>query len=1070
MLLFFWLIFWASAATATWTVQRSDIAASWDNATFECPVGCKAWVSLPDLDILAEFTCEDGQVRDSVDPFPVLALNPVRALIDPPLAEPSLNETYWVGTLGDGFYRPCTAASWPDQALLEGQIVDCESVLPWLCLCPRETPAPLEHEHTLMARDAPVDYAQGHVGFRDGKIWAFTSGMFYVHNASGAFVVSDPNSTQADYVELLYDDSSVALWMTLDSAVVLAENGPFLFDNQTLTLPFEGLWVVTIRGNSSVTECGARQNCVLYTERAQVQLGNGTLLFRAPRLTDRPTTTRAPLISPTEAPTHAPTTLAPTTLSPTQEPTTLAPTTLSPTYAPSLSPSASPSNSPTAMPTRLPTRLPTVRPTRGPTKLPSARPTANPSAMPTENPSASPTPDLTPAPTAQPTEQPSSQPTSLPTSAPTANPSALPTAAPTAQPTAAPTAPTTRSPTSAPSSPTHTVITRFAIATPQSLSLESAPLVLNSTVSFGLNAVDVDRALGKLTITGSGNHLFFVQINAAGAACFSVELWFGDVLVANAMRQVPTSGDMSATALRYYAAGSVAGDVYYVKGKNCGASGTITLHDDARTQICYVQRTADTHWATFSLTPGLVITSTVAVGTTLSNVVNPSAAFSINTATGVVTFNQAGIMEIGMMFTTQTNGFICNTLLRDQGSVVRAYAYTAYPSNGTSSMINRYSGSVSATNTMTLMGYAASGATCTLHPNATLLHGYVRFISETVLNNVGYTSFYAFSSSIAALPFHDSVSVGTGAATVNTGAGTLTLTSAGVYLAELCVAYRVANSAVSAILAFDITVAGVSVAYTRVTTVIAEVRYHVCISTVFVGSIGNVVSFRGITNSGSITPNQRDYMTMLKRLGTDVSYTVVPTRAPTSLAPTFLPTGSAPTLQPTFNPAPEPVTMFNTESGVYYPGDFGGVPFATPICVTRAAALSLTCARVNAMLSDGTNYISGLDVDYSPTFSASSPVVGPGGLEIAPTWTDFVAGTWTRKLDEGGLDAGFYFWSGKMSAPGDQCIGVDGPWTNPSLPGHYGHTSAFAIGLESIDAQGSYSCGLGAAGFICLCV
>lgn len=379
------VVLFTYCVTAQWTLVPSIVSRPWSES-FSCDVGCRPLVSLMHREILGEFECEDGAIYDPEPPHAKLAHSVLRSILDPPMAPIRINGTFWTGTIGDGWYDPCGAVTFPQPngaAMLIGRVVNCSLSLPWLCVCPlRDVPIPPPHIRF-------DDFVVGRIGRNRSETWVYVPGKWVVvfRNRTSALVhVDDPprRFVDAAYVEYAADGGTRSLLQLSNNSVVHQIGDDFQFNGTHFVAPVSGVYVVGVRrGPGSVHNC--TDTCAFRFDENDVVSVNASVAsvsVRVPRLGAWPTTTRSPIPAPTRAPTtHAPSTsptTKPTSQSPsasptdarTSQPTTLRPTTLRPTAHPTLEPTTlQPTLRPTSQPTtqRPTTRSPTTKsPTRAP--------------------------------------------------------------------------------------------------------------------------------------------------------------------------------------------------------------------------------------------------------------------------------------------------------------------------------------------------------------------------------------------------------------------------------------------------------------------------------------------------------------------------------------------------------------------------------------------------------------------------------------------------------------------------------------------------------------------------------
>lgn len=227
-----------------------------------CPSGCRLLSSLPDAEIVAEFTCSDGSIHRCDAPYALVATSVQRALLEPMWTPPDLNGSFRTNSLGDGWYTECAMTDFRGERLLDSEIQTEGCTEMYACVCPvpdEEIPTIPE----LKVRTMNTSYTLGTgVGYRNSTFTVYASGSYVVSSSTRREVTSlaSLDAVHAEAVEWALRSTNSSLIQVTDGAVE-HEVGALFQWNGTLTIPHRSIWEFVVPYNTTATfEVGEAEN------------------------------------------------------------------------------------------------------------------------------------------------------------------------------------------------------------------------------------------------------------------------------------------------------------------------------------------------------------------------------------------------------------------------------------------------------------------------------------------------------------------------------------------------------------------------------------------------------------------------------------------------------------------------------------------------------------------------------------------------------------------------------------------------------------------------------------------
>lgn len=268
MILLFFLITLSAIHTAHSSSPSSCLVES--NST-TCPSGCRLLASLPDAEIVAEFTCADGSIHRCTAPYAQVATSVQRSLMEPMWTTPGLTGTYRTNTLGDGWYTPeCAVSSFQGEGrLLESSIPEagCTGDELYACVCPVPTEAP-DTNPELKIRTTNTTYTLGTgVGYNtsSGTFTVYAAGYYVISSNTYRDIVSltSESTVQAEAAEWALRDTNSSLLQITEGAVEHEMGSSFQWNGSALIIPHRSIWEFVVpEGNVTTFVWGNDNNTV----------------------------------------------------------------------------------------------------------------------------------------------------------------------------------------------------------------------------------------------------------------------------------------------------------------------------------------------------------------------------------------------------------------------------------------------------------------------------------------------------------------------------------------------------------------------------------------------------------------------------------------------------------------------------------------------------------------------------------------------------------------------------------------------------------------------------------------
>lgn len=209
------------------------------------------------------------------------------------------------------------------------------------------------------------------------------------------------------------------------------------------------------------------------------------------------------------------------------------------------------------------------------------------------------------------------------------------------------------------------------------------------------------------------------------------------------------------------------------------------------------------------------------------------------------------------------------------------------------------------------------------------------------------------------------------------------------------------------------------------------------------------------------TPNPTSTPTVQPTAKPTNQPTIQPTNRPTTLQPT-----NVPTLQPTKQPTRAPGVKVYTDSAAVN-GLLDGKnnrALSNTYCANLATALGYSCTSAGQLTS-----FTGSTITTNFASSNSKVVYGPTNVQIAASFSNFVAGTLTNAMTSAGIPS-MAFWTGGVNLEVSACINGGVEWSTASsgTSGTWGSTAETGANLWK---WGSSTCDTNSfISRLCLCV
>lgn len=246
---------WSALSTAArfhLVVSNSSLRFSQlTRATAVCDVGCRALVSFPDDEIIGNFNCDVQLVRGS-EPYAIISDSVQRALLQRSFVPIEVKGRFRTNSFVDGWYAACGTTEFVSDMLLDGPI-DCDSILPWLCLCPLRSKA---ETHPIKIRTSNVNLGIGRLGYRNGTFTVYEAGTYLVNSATNrtyrAFQINDIVSG-VDAMEMVHARNQTFMQINENGEVDYEIGAAFQWNGSHLVIPWSGTWEVVPYDGSRVT-------------------------------------------------------------------------------------------------------------------------------------------------------------------------------------------------------------------------------------------------------------------------------------------------------------------------------------------------------------------------------------------------------------------------------------------------------------------------------------------------------------------------------------------------------------------------------------------------------------------------------------------------------------------------------------------------------------------------------------------------------------------------------------------------------------------------------------------------
>lgn len=246
-MLLYILVFFAHAAASISCLVPS-------NST-SCPSDCRLLASLPDAEIIAEFTCADAPIHRCTAPYARVATSVQRALLEPVWTSPELNGTFRTNTLGDGWYTECAVSEFGGEKLLDSVVPDagCDGV-PYVCVCPVPDEVLDTHPELKIRSGNTTTYTRGTgIGYTNGTFTVYAAGYYVVSSETSRDVVSlaANSAVQAEAVEWALRSTNSSLIQVTDGATEHEIGAWFQWNGSVLVIPHRSIWEFVVPENVS---------------------------------------------------------------------------------------------------------------------------------------------------------------------------------------------------------------------------------------------------------------------------------------------------------------------------------------------------------------------------------------------------------------------------------------------------------------------------------------------------------------------------------------------------------------------------------------------------------------------------------------------------------------------------------------------------------------------------------------------------------------------------------------------------------------------------------------------------
>ena len=218
-----------------------------------CDVGCRALISFPDDEIVGNFGCNIELVRNS-EPHAIVSESVQRALLQRSFAPLEIRGRFRTNSFVDGWYTACGTTEFVSDMLLDGPI-DCDSILPWLCVCPLNSLNEMK-SHPIKIRTTDVNLGIGRLGYRNGTFTVYEAGTYLVNSATNRTYVSfkiNDTVSGVDAMEMVHARNQTFMQINENGGVDYEIGARFRWNGTHLIIPWSGVWEVVPFDGTRVT-------------------------------------------------------------------------------------------------------------------------------------------------------------------------------------------------------------------------------------------------------------------------------------------------------------------------------------------------------------------------------------------------------------------------------------------------------------------------------------------------------------------------------------------------------------------------------------------------------------------------------------------------------------------------------------------------------------------------------------------------------------------------------------------------------------------------------------------------
>jgi hypothetical protein len=240
-------------------------------------------LSTSETEIIGEFMCMDGSIRDCSAPYALVSDSIQRALIEPSFKKPNISGRYRVDTDGDGWYAgECMSTTFQNEKLLDSS--SCIGNEEYVCVCPIT-----ETENTdpsLKLRYENVTYTLGHgLGYDNGTFVIYQAGYYTVSSETNRTIqwIGSGESIQASCIESADFSSNYTLIQIVNGTIEHQVGTQFNYSGTEIVIPWRSIWEFVGENLTFVHDddkaCGPTWCAYWFEENQVISVSNSTTFF-----------------------------------------------------------------------------------------------------------------------------------------------------------------------------------------------------------------------------------------------------------------------------------------------------------------------------------------------------------------------------------------------------------------------------------------------------------------------------------------------------------------------------------------------------------------------------------------------------------------------------------------------------------------------------------------------------------------------------------------------------------------------------------------------------------------------